>query len=134
MEPSPTQSEQRRGNGFTAAFRRARALAHRTRMGRTVWRVAIAVAGAIVVVGGIVLLPLPGPGWLIIFAGIGIWATEFAWATRLLRWTRRQVQRLLGWWSNLPRYSKTLIVALCLAVVAGAILGYLRVRDDIPLI
>lgn len=94
----------------------------------------IVLAGAVVVVGGVVLLPLPGPGWLIIFAGLGIWATEFAWAARLLRWTQRQVQRLLGWWSNLPPYSKVLIVVLCLAAVAAAIVAYLRYRQDIPVI
>lgn len=134
MESGPTTSAASRGKGFAAAFRRARALAYRSSVGRMTWRIAIAVAGAIVVVGGIILLPLPGPGWLIIFAGIGIWATEFAWATRLLRWTQRQVQRLLGWWSNLPMYSKVLIVLLCLAAVAGAIVLYLRYRDQIPVI
>jgi uncharacterized protein (TIGR02611 family) len=39
----------------------------------------------------VVLLPLPGPGWVVIFAGMAIWATEFVWAQLVLRWTRRKV-------------------------------------------
>lgn len=55
------------------------------------WQVLIFVLGLAIVAGGVVLLPLPGPGWLIIFAGIGVWGTEFRWAQRVLRWTKRQV-------------------------------------------
>ena len=41
-------------------------------------------AGCAVVVVGVILLPLPGPGMLVILAGLGILATEFEWADRLL--------------------------------------------------
>ena len=61
------------------------------------WRVVIFVLGLAVVVGGVILLPLPGPGWLIIFAGIGLWATEFPWAQKVLRWTKRQVREWTHW-------------------------------------
>ena len=53
-----------------------------------VYRIVVAVVGALVVAGGLVAVPAPGPGWLIVFAGVGIWATEFEWAQRLLRWGR----------------------------------------------
>lgn len=39
--------------------------------------------GFTVVGTGIVLLPLPGPGWVIIFAGFAILATEFEFAERI---------------------------------------------------
>ncbi|KIF73568.1 membrane protein [Streptomyces sp. 150FB] len=55
------------------------------------WMVGVFVVGLAVVGGGIVLLPLPGPGWLVIFAGVAIWATEFVWAQVALRWTKRKV-------------------------------------------
>lgn len=55
------------------------------------WQVGVFVVGLAVVVGGIILLPLPGPGWLVIFGGMAIWATEFVWAQLVLRWTRRKV-------------------------------------------
>jgi uncharacterized protein (TIGR02611 family) len=55
------------------------------------WRVGVFLAGLAVVACGVVLLPLPGPGWLVIFGGMAIWATEFVWAQRVLRWTRHKV-------------------------------------------
>ncbi|MGN6597851.1 MAG: PGPGW domain-containing protein [Actinomycetes bacterium] len=48
-------------------------------------RAAVAVAGTLVVALGVVLLPLPGPGMVVIVAGLGILATEFVWAERLLK-------------------------------------------------
>jgi uncharacterized protein (TIGR02611 family) len=62
------------------------------------WQVVIFLLGLAVVAGGVVMLPLPGPGWLIIFAGIGLWATEFPWAQRVLRWTKRQLMEWAHWW------------------------------------
>jgi uncharacterized protein (TIGR02611 family) len=55
------------------------------------WMVGVFVVGLAVVGAGVLLLPLPGPGWLVIFAGVAIWATEFVWAQVALRWTKRKV-------------------------------------------
>ncbi|MFD8284483.1 TIGR02611 family protein [Streptomyces sp. SID8361] len=55
------------------------------------WQVGVFIVGLGVVGVGIVLLPLPGPGWLVIFAGMAIWATEFVWAQLVLAWTKRKV-------------------------------------------
>lgn len=60
------------------------------------YRIAVGVVGGVVVALGIVLMPLPGPGALIVLAGLGILATEFEWAHR---WSRRgtaQVRRLVA--------------------------------------
>jgi uncharacterized protein (TIGR02611 family) len=55
------------------------------------WQVGIFIIGLVVVVLGIIMLPLPGPGWVVIFGGMAIWATEFVWAQLVLRWTKRKV-------------------------------------------
>jgi uncharacterized protein (TIGR02611 family) len=47
-------------------------------------RIARTAAGGVLLVAGIAMLVLPGPGWLTIAAGLAILATEFAWARRLL--------------------------------------------------
>ncbi|RKN38432.1 TIGR02611 family protein [Micromonospora endolithica] len=70
--------------------------------GRVALKIFIAVAGAIVVTVGIALIPLPGPGWLLVIAGLGIWAVEFHWARRLLTFTRRHVH---GWTQWVTRQS-----------------------------
>ncbi len=48
-------------------------------------RIAISVVGGFVLIAGIALLVLPGPGWLLIFIGLGILATEYVWAERMLK-------------------------------------------------
>lgn len=47
--------------------------------------------GSVVVILGIVALPLPGPGWLIIAGGLTILSKDVAWAERLLRYIRKRV-------------------------------------------
>ncbi|KAK1183391.1 TIGR02611 family protein [Streptomyces sp. NBS 14/10] len=83
------------------------------------WQVGVFLVGLAVVVIGIIMLPLPGPGWLVIFAGMAIWATEFVWAQLVLRWTKRKVteaaQRALD-----PRVRKRNIILTTIAVVICA--------------
>lgn len=55
------------------------------------WQVGVFVVGLAVVVAGLLMLVLPGPGWVVIFGGMAIWATEFVWAQLVLRWTKRKV-------------------------------------------
>jgi uncharacterized protein (TIGR02611 family) len=55
------------------------------------WQVGVFLAGLAVVGAGVAMLVLPGPGWVVIFGGMAIWATEFVWAQLVLRWTRRKV-------------------------------------------
>jgi uncharacterized protein (TIGR02611 family) len=52
-------------------------------------RVAVAIVGAIVVLAGLAMCVLPGPGLLTVAAGLAILATEFEWARRLLNRVRR---------------------------------------------
>ncbi|MFE3517449.1 TIGR02611 family protein [Streptomyces sp. NPDC059166] len=85
------------------------------------WQVGIFVVGLAVVGAGIVMLPLPGPGWLVIFGGMAIWATEFVWAQLVLRWTRRKVtdaaQRALD-----PKVRRRNIVLTVVGLVIVAVL------------
>jgi uncharacterized protein (TIGR02611 family) len=68
--------------------------AYATTIGRVLWRVAITIVGVVVIIAGIILLPLPGPGWVVIFAGLGLLATEYEWARRLLRSARTKAAQL----------------------------------------
>jgi len=91
------------------------------------YRVAVGILGAAVVVLGVVLIPLPGPGWLIVFAGLAILATEFAWADRLLRYARRKVHGWTTWVTSQSLMVRALIGLGGLLVVAVALWGYLEV-------
>jgi uncharacterized protein (TIGR02611 family) len=52
------------------------------------------IAGFGVLLAGIVMLAVPGPGWLTIAAGLAILAAEFAWARRALDSIKTVVLRL----------------------------------------
>lgn len=60
---------------------------------RTARRLVVAVIGGTVVLLGVVLLVFPGPGWLVIIAGLALLGTEFIWARRLLQRARETAQR-----------------------------------------
>lgn len=53
-------------------------------------RIAVTVVGALVLLAGLALLVLPGPGWLLIFVGLSILGSEYVWAQRLLRLAKKQ--------------------------------------------
>ena len=56
-------------------------------------RAAKVVGGFGLLVAGIAMLALPGPGWIAIFAGLTLLATEFDWAQRLLDRLKRAAGR-----------------------------------------
>jgi uncharacterized protein (TIGR02611 family) len=79
-------AQDERGLGSRAPeFIKARRMLHLS------WQVGVFIVGLAVVAAGVVMLPLPGPGWVVIFGGMAIWATEFVWAQLVLRWTKRKV-------------------------------------------
>lgn len=84
MATDETKSEPALGSR-APQFIKARRMLHLS------WQVGVFVVGLAVVVAGVIMLPLPGPGWLVIFGGMAIWATEFVWAQLVLRWTKRKV-------------------------------------------
>jgi uncharacterized protein (TIGR02611 family) len=54
-------------------------------------RVARMTAGSFLLVVGLAMLVLPGPGWLVIAAGLAVLARDVAWAERLLARVRRRI-------------------------------------------
>jgi uncharacterized protein (TIGR02611 family) len=62
-----------------------------------VYRIVVGVVGLIVLGVGILAIPYPGPGWAIVFIGLGILATEFAWARRLLAYARERYDKVMDW-------------------------------------
>ena len=63
------------------------------------YRVVITVLGSLIVLIGLVLVPLPGPGWLIVFIGLTVLGSEYHWARRMLGWLRRTLARFWERWN-----------------------------------
>lgn len=102
--------------------------------GRIALKVVIALLGAAVVGTGIVLIPLPGPGWLIVFAGLGIWAIEFDWARRLLAWGRARFRIWTFWVSAQSPLVRTLIGLLGLAFITAVVAISLRLTFGVSIL
>ncbi|MEU2350000.1 TIGR02611 family protein [Modestobacter sp. NPDC049651] len=93
----------------------------RSRTVDTAYRVAVGVVGAVVVAFGLVTIPLPGPGWLTVIAGLFVLATEFTWAERLLEFTRRNVRRWTEWLGRQPLLVRLAVGLVTLAFVVAAL-------------
>jgi hypothetical protein len=95
----------------------------KTPAGRLFWRVFIGVlGGGITVLGGIALIG-PGPGVLVVLAGLGILATEFAWAGRAMEKTK-SIAKSAAEKTGLPLWVKYFIVAGGAIVSIVAVLIY----------
>jgi len=97
---------------LTARLGAARAKVRDMPGGSVIWRVGVTVVGVLVVIVGIILLPLPGPGWLIIFTGLGVLATEYPAAGRLMR----RLQSIVGRWTRWAADQHVLAQALLVLV------------------
>jgi uncharacterized protein (TIGR02611 family) len=100
-----------------------RARVRRVPGGALLWRIGITVAGILVIAVGVVLLPLPGPGWLIIFAGLGLLATEYTWAARVLSRSRGLVVRWTRWAAQQHLAVRLTLIVTTVAVVGALVLG-----------
>lgn len=92
--------------------------------------------GALVLVAGVVAIPYPGPGRLIVFLGLGILASEFDPAHRILRFVRVRYEAWARWlgrrqWS-IPGLvglgtCAVVVVSLWALGVVGTVAGWLHV-------
>ncbi len=94
-----------------------------TRTGRLTLKIVIGVLGAVLVVAGLIMVPFPGPGWLVVFAGLAVLATEFHWAHRLLEFGKRTLAAWTAWLGR-QGWPVKILVVLAAAVAALAIVYY----------
>lgn len=62
-----------------------------------VYRWVVFAIGLVIVVTGLLLVPLPGPGWLIVILGLLIWSSEFDRAQGVLDFVRDKVRVWNAW-------------------------------------
>lgn len=90
----------------------------------TAWRGIILVVGLTIVGIGIFFLLFPGPGWAVIFFGLIVLATEYAWAQRMLNPLREFSSHLVRLFVSreyrAKRSNVILIVTIVVVVIAYA--------------
>ncbi len=99
------------------------------------YRLILGAVGGLVVAVGLVTIPLPGPGWLTVIAGLFLLATEFVWAERLLDFTRRHVRAWTDWLGRQRAWVRILVAlatAACVYGVVVVVLHVMGVPDWVP--
>ncbi|MGR7027194.1 PGPGW domain-containing protein [Geodermatophilus sp. URMC 62] len=51
----------------------------------------------LIVLVGLLLVPLPGPGWPVVVVGLSFLGREFPWTARLSTWAQRRVREAVRW-------------------------------------
>lgn len=82
------------------------------------------ILGFLIVIIGIIALPLPGPGWLIILAGLGILSIDFVWAARLIKFIRRVIPGIPED-GKIPARTWVIMAVIMLAAGATSVWYYL---------
>lgn len=67
------------------------------------------------------MIPYPGPGWLVVFAALGLLSTEYAWAQQLLNYGKQRYEAWERWVKRQNVFMQLSISAFTLAVVVGTI-------------
>jgi uncharacterized protein (TIGR02611 family) len=62
-------------------------------IGRNGKRIAVSVLGLVLLFAGLAMMVLPGPGILVIIAGLAVLATEYVWAQRALNYTKEKAEQ-----------------------------------------
>jgi uncharacterized protein (TIGR02611 family) len=122
MEPSPRR---RLIDGVKERRKR-----HRERS--KVVRAAVVLAGFVVVLVGLALIPLPGPGLLVIAAGLALLALEFVWAERLLERTIDEMGKATDKVKRAGRAQQLILGLLGVLVAAAAVTA--AYAWDVPLL
>jgi uncharacterized protein (TIGR02611 family) len=111
------------------SIRRLRERKERHRQRGKLYRISFAAIGIVIILLGVILIPLPGPGWLIVALGVGMLALEFDRMERLLE---RILDRLEATSEQLSNLQKLLLGLLAIAGAAGWIVAI--VLWEIPLL
>lgn len=72
---------------------RAPQFVKRSRTLHLTWQIGIAVVGFAIILAGLAMMVLPGPGIPALLLGLAILGTEFVWAQRTLLWTKDQAAK-----------------------------------------
>lgn len=91
-------------------------------------RVIVGFLGGVITLLGVVALVAPGPGWLIIFTGLGILASEFAWAARLLRQAKNVANQAADAVKIKKRHRLMIVAALTFASLVLLVFWYASTR------
>lgn len=114
---------------LTGPFKRFRSKMKAHPVTSIAWKTVVATIGATFLTLGLIMLITPGPGWAIIFLGLVILASEFAWASRLVAPVRVRILKAVSG-KKRPRLVWFLIITgVSLVALIATYLVYINFPD-----
>ena len=99
-----------------------------------IYRWVVFAVGLAIVCLGLVLVPLPGPGWFIVILGLLIWASEFERAQRLLDFVKDRLAVWNAWVMTQNWFVRAVLGLLTFALVLLVIWAVLRLSGSVVLL
>lgn len=93
--------------------------------------VAVAILGGVLTLAGIALLVLPGPGFVLVAAGLAVLATQFSWAAKPLDYAKGQARQGI---KEVGRSTARTALAAAAALVLVALGGVALAGVDVPFV
>ena len=116
---------------LTLAEKLARRREHHLKRSKA-YRIAFGIAAFVVILTGLALVPLPGPGWAIVFIGLGMLALEFEWAEKLMQKVLNRLEGAQEAARNATPLQKALGIAGTVLGIAACVAA--AILWDIPLL
>ena len=89
-------------------------------------RVGTIILGFVVLIGGIIMLALPGPGIITVIAGLAILAQELPWAERLLEYVKKRAK--IDELQQQPVWIQVVMWTITVTAVVGSVLYFTVLR------
>lgn len=99
-----------------------------------IYRWIVFAVGLTIVCLGLVLVPLPGPGWFIVILGLLIWASEFERAQQLLDFVKDRLAVWNMWVMTQNWFVRGVLGLLTFALVLVVVWAVLRLSGSVVLL
>ncbi len=99
----------------------------------TAWRVGVFALGMTLLILGLIMFVVPGPGFATIILGLVILGSEFAWATRVLDPVKAAARRAAQAATDPRRRRRNLTLAAILGVAVGVFVAWYLLRFGLTL-
>jgi len=113
-------------------FKRLHARLHANRLTGAATKVVVTLIGSLVLIAGLIMMVTPGPGIVGIIVGLGILASEWEWAQRLVDSMKDKAMAAADRAKEMDpvvRRRRIFLTLLVLVVVTAAVVGYLALYD-----
>ncbi|GAA3445456.1 TIGR02611 family protein [Planomonospora venezuelensis] len=105
-----------------------------TRTGRLTLKIVIGGIGGVLVVAGLIMVPFPGPGWAVVFAGLAVLALEFHWAHRLLEFGKRTLAAWMAWLGRQNWFVKAAVILVAAATATAIVYFGVKLSFGVDLV